>query len=273
MLSLRKRQLLLPFLVIISGLLPSPSHSYPELNADNSSISMSLTQNQSAFNFPEPSSSVLGEALSLWSTYYLVYQTSVTQEADAIPLLDANYRPLGVQLSHQDWCYAALQGTVRILDNETNYRTYNFDERGEISQVDCSQYFSSLSPSTIEKMSRNLFKLVNSPYGDGTDGFILQPYRSIAVDPHVIPLGTVIYIPAARGIPITLSSGETVLHDGYFFAADIGSAIKGHHIDTFIGVNKQNPFPYVLSRETGTFQAFIVNDPQIKAILTNAHRP
>jgi 3D (Asp-Asp-Asp) domain-containing protein len=51
----------------------------------------------------------------------------------------------------------------------------------------------------------------------------LHYYRSIAVDPGVIPLGSRVYIPAYK-------------HDGYggwFVAQDTGGAIGGRHIDVY----------------------------------------
>lgn len=48
-------------------------------------------------------------------------------------------------------------------------------------------------------------------------------YRSIAVDPQVIPLGSRVYLPAYR----------TEGHGGWFIAADTGGAINGHHIDVY----------------------------------------
>jgi 3D (Asp-Asp-Asp) domain-containing protein len=51
----------------------------------------------------------------------------------------------------------------------------------------------------------------------------LRFYRSIAVDPGQIPLGSRVYVPAYR-------------HDGYggwFVAQDTGGAITGHHIDVY----------------------------------------
>ncbi len=51
----------------------------------------------------------------------------------------------------------------------------------------------------------------------------LHFYRSIAVDPRVIPLGSRVYIPAYR-------------HDGYggwFIAQDTGGAIIGDHVDVY----------------------------------------
>jgi 3D (Asp-Asp-Asp) domain-containing protein len=51
----------------------------------------------------------------------------------------------------------------------------------------------------------------------------LRFYRSIAVDPDVIPLGSRVYIPAYR-------------HDGFggwFVAQDTGGAISGRHVDVY----------------------------------------
>ncbi len=51
----------------------------------------------------------------------------------------------------------------------------------------------------------------------------LRFYQSIAVDPHVIPLGTRVYIPAYR------HDG----HGGWFTAQDTGGAINGRHVDVY----------------------------------------
>ena len=50
----------------------------------------------------------------------------------------------------------------------------------------------------------------------------LHYYRSIAVDPKLIPLGSRVYIPAYRR-----------LTGGWFVAQDTGSAIKGPHVDVY----------------------------------------
>ena len=49
-----------------------------------------------------------------------------------------------------------------------------------------------------------------------------RPYRSLAVDPAVIPLGSRVYIPAYRAI-----------NGGWFRADDVGGAIQGRHVDVF----------------------------------------
>lgn len=57
----------------------------------------------------------------------------------------------------------------------------------------------------------------------GAYGVTLTPYHSIAVDPKLIPLGT-------------------VLHDksgNWYVAEDTGSAIKGNRVDLFVGNHEQ----------------------------------
>ncbi len=51
----------------------------------------------------------------------------------------------------------------------------------------------------------------------------LRYYRSVAVDPSLIPLGSLVYAPAYKPL-----NG-----DGWFRADDTGGAITGHHIDVF----------------------------------------
>nr|WP_242030083.1 3D domain-containing protein [Microcystis wesenbergii] len=97
-------------------------------------------------------------------------------------------------------------------------------------------------------------------------------HRTIAVDKTVIPLGTVIYIPDARGKEVILPSGKKVKHDGYFFAADVGSAIKGNNIDTFLGITNKNPFSHVKSDPSKTFTAFVITDTRIKSALNTLHK-
>lgn len=60
-------------------------------------------------------------------------------------------------------------------------------------------------------------------YGITATGRIAQPQHTIAVDPALIPLGSIVYI---DGI-------------GYRVAEDVGGAIKGRHIDVFFANDDQ----------------------------------
>lgn len=64
----------------------------------------------------------------------------------------------------------------------------------------------------------------------GTRGYKLTELKSIAVDPRIVPIGSVVYIPQAENVVI-----DGKRHNGLFYAHDIGSAVKGKHIDVFLG--------------------------------------
>lgn len=210
-----------------------------------------------------------GVPLNLWATFYYVHRAPHRPYGQ--PLLDEKGFSLGPILSEQDWCYAALQGTVLVYDQQGRSATFNFAGRGSNPQTDCAPFFSSLSWEATAKVNRARFKLASAPFGYGTDGLNLVPYRTIAVDRSQIPIGSVLYVPQARGQTVILPSGQAVTHDGYFFAADVGSAIKGNHIDVFVGTVARSPFPFVTSRSSGTFQAFLINDPEVAQFLRAMH--
>lgn len=223
-----------------------------------------------AFNFPEPTNAHRIKTLTLWSTHYNVPRVKNTPSG--IPLIDTSGNSLGAILSKRDWCDAAVEGTIQVVDDNSVPKTYNFAGRGSTAQVDCSSFFPSLSSSVIQGTNRARFKLSKGAYGEGTNGLILVPYRTIAVDRTEIPIGSVIFIPAARGKQVTLPSGEKVVHDGYFYAGDVGGAIKNNHIDVFIGTSQQNPFPFIKSRADSTFTAFLIKDTQITESLKVLHQ-
>jgi 3D (Asp-Asp-Asp) domain-containing protein len=51
---------------------------------------------------------------------------------------------------------------------------------------------------------------------------VLRPYRTLAVDPRLIPRGSRVYIPAYRTVT-----------GGWFVAEDTGGAIIGRHVDVY----------------------------------------
>jgi 3D (Asp-Asp-Asp) domain-containing protein len=227
----------------------------------------------SSFDLPEPAAATLGRRLTLWSTFYHVLSAQNVETGQ--PLLAVNGQSLGVKLSDRDWCSAAMEGTVLVLNGATPGQIFNFAARGPSQQVDCSHFFPHVPQSTIKALGRSRFEIAQGPFGTGVQGMRLVPYRTIAVDSRQqpIPFGTVVYIPQARGKEIKLPSGEVAIHDGYFFAADTGGLIKEKHIDLFSGINSHNPFPqFIKSDPAKTFTAFIINDPQIIEKLKKAHR-
>lgn len=68
------------------------------------------------------------------------------------------------------------------------------------------------------------------PLGAGVQSRPLVPFRSIAVDPRYIPIGSPVYIPELVGA--LMPDGSR--HDGCLRADDMGGAIKEHKIDFFV---------------------------------------
>lgn len=215
------------------------------------------------FSFREPTINDLSAKVTLWATYY--YLPQLNDASGELALRDMRSNELGPRLSLKDWCNSALEGSVRIIGRDGEARTYNYAGVTTEHPVDCKKIFKF-------DVSKTKFREAHGPYGDGLDNIILAPYRTIATDLSRIPTGTVLYIPAARGAKITLSSGRVITHDGYFFAGDKGGAIKGNHIDVFIGTHTSAPFfPWIKSNESKTFEAYIVSDKKIISDLTELH--
>jgi 3D (Asp-Asp-Asp) domain-containing protein len=62
-------------------------------------------------------------------------------------------------------------------------------------------------------------------------GCRLQPMRTVAVDPKVFPRHSILFIKETVGLKMPDGSA----HDGYWYASDVGGAIKGARIDLFTG--------------------------------------
>jgi 3D (Asp-Asp-Asp) domain-containing protein len=68
------------------------------------------------------------------------------------------------------------------------------------------------------------------PYGRGAGQRPLVPFKSVAVDPRVVPIGEPIYIPEFDGMRLPDGS----LHDGCVRADDTGGGIKQRKMDFFV---------------------------------------
>jgi 3D (Asp-Asp-Asp) domain-containing protein len=86
----------------------------------------------------------------------------------------------------------------------------------------------------------NRFRIVRSEYGVGELGCALVPYRTIAVDPHFVKLGTTISIPQLKGAHLP----DGTIHDGIFAATDRGH-FRGAHVDLFVGLGPKGARPFI----------------------------
>jgi len=80
------------------------------------------------------------------------------------------------------------------------------------------------------------FKVTAQQWGTAGSGRPLQPFRTVAVDPKLVKLGSLLYIPLLEGrtMPGRPPWGGFV-HDGCVVADDTGGGIKDKQIDLFVG--------------------------------------
>lgn len=80
------------------------------------------------------------------------------------------------------------------------------------------------------------FKVMSQQWGTGGGGRALTPFRTVAVDPKLIKLGSLLYIPLLEGrvMPGRAPWGGFV-HDGCVVADDTGGGIKDEQLDLFVG--------------------------------------
>jgi 3D (Asp-Asp-Asp) domain-containing protein len=176
----------------------------------------------------------LSKPMRLWATHYHMsdIDPAPAGAVDALPLIGRGGKAISAKLSVRDWCEAALQGSVSIADADGDRSAYVFlDARGP-EQANCDQWLGGLSDRIKLATRKARFVKAPHPMGCGARHVPLQPLRTIAVDPDVIPIGSVIFVPALRGRSFVLD-GRDYVHDGYLFAGDQGGAVRGAHIDVF----------------------------------------
>ena len=207
-------------------------------------------------------------SLKLWATYYYIPTLKHTDEG--IDLLDKNEAEIGLKLSLCNWCTANIEGTVYIEKEEHIY-VLNYAGRSKEIQNDCRDCEKYKKYDSYKKTGKVLWEF-SSDFGKGVLNFKLKPFKTIAVDPSKIPYGSVLFIPEAKNTIYIDENGERKIHDGYFFAADTGSKIKGNHIDLFLGNTNINPFSFVKSDENKTFEALIIRDLEIMEKVQKLHQ-
>ena len=84
------------------------------------------------------------------------------------------------------------------------------------------------------------FRIVRSRWGLTASGCPPDPYRSAAVDPNFVKLGSKIYIPQLKGTILP----DGTKHDGVFIANDRGH-FRGAHVDVFVGVGPRATRPFI----------------------------
>jgi 3D (Asp-Asp-Asp) domain-containing protein len=80
------------------------------------------------------------------------------------------------------------------------------------------------------------FNVTANQWGTAGTGRPLQPFRTVAVDPKVIKLGSLLYVPLLEGRTMPgRSPWGGYVHDGCVVADDTGGGIDGNQLDLFVG--------------------------------------
>jgi 3D (Asp-Asp-Asp) domain-containing protein len=80
------------------------------------------------------------------------------------------------------------------------------------------------------------FKVTRAQWGTAGSGKPLQPFRTVAVDPKVVKLGSWLYVPLLEGRTMPgRSPWGGYVHDGCVMADDTGGHIVGNRLDLFVG--------------------------------------
>lgn len=196
-----------------------------------------VLEDQTSFSIPPPIKSI--ERYQLYATNYYVYPAKSTEHGVRIRSIKGDI--LSDPISSLDYCLGGVEGSIFTTLNG-KAETLNFHKVSSVQNADCKAALKGregkLSPGAVRVAGYMVYYPAKNTYGDDVKSRALVPYRTIAVDPRVIPMGSIIYIPSARKQSITLPNGERVFHDGYFIAYDNGGskAVSGNHIDIFCGL-------------------------------------
>jgi 3D (Asp-Asp-Asp) domain-containing protein len=131
-------------------------------------------------------------------TYYFNVVESDYPGPQTVPIKDGQGRLLAV-VRQGFWDHFSVEGTGRILDG----RELNTSESGTV--------------------------VVDAPMGEGTCA--LKAWRTLAADPAVIPLGTVVKIDETVGLKLP----DGTVADGYWRAEDTGGEVRDAHVDLYVG--------------------------------------
>jgi 3D (Asp-Asp-Asp) domain-containing protein len=138
---------------------------------------------------------------------------AVAPSQDQVSLYEAGTCAPIAEVSHEFANQLAIQGTGKLHDG----RVLNIWGRCKCSNSPC-------------------FKVTENQWGTAGSNHPLQPFRTVAVDPKIVKLGSLLYVPLLEGrtMPGRAPWGGFV-HDGCVVADDTGGHIDGNRLDLFVG--------------------------------------
>lgn len=159
-----------------------------------------------------------GRSLGVFHNTYYSFPNEAEYGGATTTIFDARCQPIAEvpKEFHDKLC---VQGSGRLASR----RTVSFAKRNCSCAARC--------PRSGQKICYEALDPAEFPWGRGATGKPITPFRTIAVDSNVIPLGTVVFIPAYVSVPMPGGA----LHDGCFVAEDRGLKVVGHRVDVFTG--------------------------------------
>ncbi len=148
-------------------------------------------------------------------TYYWMARESSGAKDPAVQLFTRRCKPLA-KVSRAFAHRLALEGTGMLRDG----RTINVSGECRCDFTPC--FFE------VGRKKR---------WGVGVGYRPLSPFRSVAVDPETVPIGSMLYIPELDGltVPGRRPTGGFV-HDGCVIADDTGGNVSGNQLDLFVAL-------------------------------------
>ncbi len=169
--------------------------------------------------------------------YYVVAEDDYDQ-ANLIPIKDVNNTLIARTNAHF-FAAMSLEGSGRLASGQMlnvsgNYVPCDPDTSKTLQAIAQQSYHNHYGYVGLSLDASKYFAYFRSPtkWGVGVKGERLYPFVSVAADFSVFPLLTKLYAPQLQGLQ--LPNGET--HGGYLYVQDTGSAIKGAHLDWFVGL-------------------------------------
>lgn len=170
-------------------------------------------------------------------TRYYVVAESDYPSIKTIPIHDDNNNLIAYVNSHF-FADTALEGTGKLSDGRIinvtgNYTASTPDITNELTQIAHTMYRDHLGYVGLSLDGSRMFtySVSPTPWGIGIHNRDLVPFVSCASDQAIYPFGTILYIAALKD----QNMPDGTQHMGYIECIDVGSAIKGQHIDLFVG--------------------------------------
>lgn len=174
---------------------------------------------EAARSRPLPSGSAGGHVVGRFkNTYYDFPAESELREGRSVSLFNASCEPVA-EVPRQFFDRLCVQGSGMLSSGDT----LSFAKRDCSCAATCSR--------TGQRLCFDRLNAEKFPWGRGATGRPITALRTLAVDPKVVPLGSLVYVPEFDGL--SLPGGAT--HDGCFVAQDRGIWVKGPHVDVFAG--------------------------------------